>query len=55
VHKCRICGLTSEQAPRMQFRYCSKCEGDNCYCAEHLPDHEHVRAEIAGVAADDRA
>jgi hypothetical protein len=54
VHKCRICGLTSEQAPRMQFRYCSKCEGDNCYCADHLPDHEHIQSEIAGVTADDR-
>jgi hypothetical protein len=42
VHKCRTCGLTSDDAPQVQFRYCSKCEGDCCYCAEHLQNHEHA-------------
>jgi hypothetical protein len=41
-HECRVCGLTSEQAPRTQFRYCSRCEGDCCYCPEHVDTHEHV-------------
>jgi len=45
VHKCRVCGMSSDDAPRMQFRYCSKCEGQSCYCAEHLMNHEHVREE----------
>jgi hypothetical protein len=42
VHKCAICGLTSDSAPQMQFRYCSKCDGELCYCSEHLQNHEHV-------------
>jgi hypothetical protein len=50
VHKCRSCGLTSESAPQMQFRYCSKCDADSCYCTDHLHNHEHVAraAEAAG-------
>lgn len=42
VHKCATCGITSDDAPHAQFRYCSKCDGECCYCPEHLPDHEHV-------------
>jgi hypothetical protein len=42
VHECRVCGITSEQAPRTQFRYCSRCEGECCYCPEHVDNHEHV-------------
>ena len=45
IHKCRVCGLTSDDAPRTQFRYCSKCEGQCCYCPEHLENHEHVVKE----------
>ena len=26
----------------MQFRYCSKCDGDSCYCPAQLREHEHV-------------
>jgi hypothetical protein len=50
VHKCAVCGLTSEDAPQAQFRYCSRCEGERCYCPEHLRDHEHVvrHAEAVG-------
>jgi hypothetical protein len=42
VHKCRVCGLSSEDAPRTPFRYCTKCEGQCCYCPDHLANHEHV-------------
>jgi hypothetical protein len=42
VHKCAVCGLTSDEAPQAQFRYCSKCGGELCYCPEHLQSHEHV-------------
>ena len=50
VHKCAVCGLTSEEAPQAQFRYCSKCDGDLCYCSDHLRAHEHVlrHAEAIG-------
>ena len=42
THVCRVCGLTSDEAPRTAFRYCSKCSGGQCYCPDHLGDHEHV-------------
>ena len=45
VHECRVCGITSEMAPRLTFRYCSKCAGSCCYCPEHLKDHECVKEE----------
>ncbi len=48
VHACRKCGITSDDAPHMQFRYCSKCDGDSCYCPEHLRNHEHVVTQVAG-------
>ena len=52
VHKCRVCGLTSDDAPQTQFRYCSKCEGEACYCSEHLRDHEHVVSQPGGESAE---
>lgn len=42
-HKCAICGQTQESNPELQFRYCSKCEGNYEYCSEHLFTHEHVK------------
>jgi hypothetical protein len=41
-HVCRVCGISADDAPRMLFRYCSKCAGQACYCPEHIRDHEHV-------------
>jgi hypothetical protein len=51
VHTCRVCGITSEAAPQLQFRYCSKCEGECCYCPEHVRNHEHVVAQPAETAS----
>jgi hypothetical protein len=51
VHQCRVCGLTSDAAPKTQFRYCSKCNGEFCYCPEHLQNHEHV---VQGVEVGGR-
>jgi hypothetical protein len=48
VHVCGTCGITSDDAPHMQFRYCSKCDGDKCYCPAHLREHEHVVATAVG-------
>lgn len=42
-HKCVICGRTEADSPELEFRYCSKCEGNYEYCTEHLFTHEHVR------------
>jgi hypothetical protein len=41
-HRCRICGKTDVTNPELDFRYCSKCSGDECYCPEHIRNHEHV-------------
>ena len=43
-HQCLVCGLDSESSPQTLFRYCSKCEGQCCYCPEHIHNHEHVKA-----------
>jgi len=41
-HRCRICGKTDKTNPELDFRYCSKCTGEQCYCPEHIFAHEHV-------------
>lgn len=41
-HKCAICGRTEEDDPNLEFRFCSRCEGNYEYCQEHLFTHEHV-------------
>ena len=42
-HKCVICGRTELDNPSLDFRYCSKCEGNYEYCSDHLFTHEHVK------------
>lgn len=44
VHRCAICGRTQDDAPDLEFRYCSKCEGGLEYCQDHLFTHVHVKA-----------
>ena len=44
-HRCRICGKTDRSHPQLDFRYCSKCAGNQCYCPEHIFNHEHVLAD----------
>ncbi len=42
-HHCAICGRTELDAPDMDFRYCSKCDGGTYeYCQDHLYTHVHV-------------
>lgn len=43
-HVCFVCGKTDLTNPELDFRYCSKCAGDQCYCPEHIHNHEHVVA-----------
>ena len=47
-HRCHVCGKTDVSHPQLDFRYCSKCAGDECYCAEHIFNHEHV---VTGTTA----
>ncbi|MCQ2537818.1 MAG: hypothetical protein MJ124_05420 [Lachnospiraceae bacterium] len=42
-HKCAICGATELDGDNMEFRFCSKCDGNYEYCNNHLYTHEHVR------------
>ena len=42
-HKCAICGRTDESNPELEFRFCSKCNGNYEYCQDHLFTHEHVK------------
>ena len=41
-HKCAICGRTEETNPELEFRFCSKCNGNYEYCQDHLFTHTHV-------------
>lgn len=42
-HKCAICGRTEADGENLEFRYCSKCEGNYEYCQDHLFTHTHVK------------
>ena len=42
-HKCAICGRTEETNPELEFRFCSKCDGNYEYCQDHLFTHAHVK------------
>lgn len=42
-HKCAICGRTEQDSPDLEFRFCSKCEGNYEYCQDHLFTHQHVK------------
>ncbi len=43
LHKCAVCGVTDADDPNMEFRYCSKCNGYYCYCADHINNHVHIQ------------
>ena len=40
-HRCAVCGRTELDDPTLEFRYCSKCNGNYEYCSDHLFSHEH--------------
>lgn len=42
-HKCAVCGRTEETNPELEFRFCSKCDGNYEYCQDHLFTHTHVK------------
>ena len=41
-HKCAVCGRTELDDDTLEFRFCSKCDGNYEYCMDHLYTHEHV-------------
>lgn len=42
-HRCAVCGRTELDDETLDFRYCSKCDGNYEYCSEHLFTHQHVK------------
>ncbi len=42
-HKCAVCGRSEEDDPNLEFRFCSKCNGNYEYCQDHLFTHQHVK------------
>ena len=42
-HKCAICGRTELDEPNLEFRFCSRCNGNYEYCQDHLFTHTHVK------------
>ena len=41
-HRCTVCGRTDVSDPELEFRYCSRCHGYNCYCEDHISNHTHI-------------
>ena len=41
TRKCAVCGRTDADHPELEFRYCSRCAGFHCFCAEHINNHIH--------------
>ena len=44
-HKCAVCGRTEQDGENLEFRYCSKCDGNYEYCQDHLFTHTHKRIQ----------
>lgn len=42
-HRCAVCGRTELDDPNLEFRYCSKCNGNYEYCQDRLFTHQHVK------------
>ena len=42
-HKCAVCGRTEEDGDNLEFRFCSKCNGNYEYCQDHLFTHKHIQ------------
>lgn len=42
-HKCAVCGRTELDDDTLEFRFCSKCDGNFEYCSDHLFTHTHVK------------
>jgi len=41
TRKCAVCGRTDADNPGLEFRYCSRCAGYHCFCADHINNHIH--------------
>ncbi len=41
LHICSICSRDDKSHPYLEFRYCSKCNPEKCFCEDHIKDHVH--------------
>lgn len=41
-HRCAVCGRTEQDGADLEFRFCSKCNGNYEYCQDHLFTHKHI-------------
>ncbi len=44
-HRCVVCGRSELDNPNLQFRFCSKCDGNYEYCQDHLFTHKHIKIQ----------
>lgn len=42
-HVCCECKRTEKDNETLEFRYCSKCNGNYEYCSDHIFNHEHKK------------
>lgn len=42
-HRCAVCKKTEKDDESLEFRFCSKCNGNYEYCSDHLFTHVHVK------------
>lgn len=42
-HRCAVCGRTEKDGDDLEFRFCSKCNGNYEYCQDHLFTHKHIQ------------
>ncbi len=42
MHRCAVCGRTEKDDESLEFRFCSKCNGNYEYCQDHLFTHKHI-------------
>ncbi len=52
-HRCAVCGRTEKDGADLEFRYCSKCQGNYEYCQDHLYTHRHVTSDDQGGSRPD--
>ncbi|MGM9615124.1 MAG: rhomboid family intramembrane serine protease [Oscillospiraceae bacterium] len=41
TRQCAVCGRTDTDNPGLEFRFCSRCAGYHCFCADHINNHIH--------------
>jgi len=54
IHKCSVCGKTEKDDESLEFRFCSRCEGNHEYCMEHLFTHEHIKKIVIDLNNSDK-